>query len=98
MSLETVIYFSLQTKLNSTSLFPSEELGEATKALLDSLGNLAQEVSHIFSVRGGRPSIMTFLHPELDSESPFDMNVIKNVKSTLEASVTLKLLGLISLL
>ncbi|KAF4019568.1 hypothetical protein G4228_011168 [Cervus hanglu yarkandensis] len=36
------------TKLNSTSLFPSEELAEATKALLDSLGNLAQE---LFSMR-----------------------------------------------
>ena len=41
---------------------------------------------------------MTFLHPEFDSESPLDMNFIKNVKSTLEASMTLKLLGLISLL
>ncbi|OWK07340.1 ABCA1, partial [Cervus elaphus hippelaphus] len=37
-----------KTKLNSTSLFPSEELAEATKALLDSLGNLAQE---LFSMR-----------------------------------------------
>uniref|UniRef100_A0A9L0SRG3 P-type phospholipid transporter n=1 Tax=Equus caballus TaxID=9796 RepID=A0A9L0SRG3_HORSE len=36
------------TVLNSTSPFPSEELAEATKALLDSLGTLAQE---LFSMR-----------------------------------------------
>uniref|UniRef100_A0A9L0JPM1 ATP binding cassette subfamily A member 1 n=1 Tax=Equus asinus TaxID=9793 RepID=A0A9L0JPM1_EQUAS len=42
------------TVLNSTSPFPSEELAEATKALLDSLGTLAQEVLLVL-LRGTPP-------------------------------------------
>lgn len=55
-----VFFFSFQTVLNSTSPFPSEELAEATKALLDSLGTLAQEVSCVFPAPEGRPSTIAF--------------------------------------
>jgi hypothetical protein len=44
-----VFLFSFQTKLNSTSSpFPTKQLAEATRTLLDSLGSLAQEVSRVF--------------------------------------------------
>lgn len=49
--LKNNFFFSFQVKINSTSPFPSKELAEATKNLLDSLSTLAQEVSHLFSPR-----------------------------------------------
>ncbi|XP_042098875.1 phospholipid-transporting ATPase ABCA1 isoform X1 [Ovis aries] len=57
------------TKLNSTSLFPSEELGEATKALLDSLGNLAQELFSMRSWSDMRQEVMFLTNVNSSSSS-----------------------------
>ncbi|MXQ93868.1 hypothetical protein E5288_WYG008118 [Bos mutus] len=57
------------TKLNSTSLFPTEELGEATKALLDSLGNLAQELFSMRSWSDMRQEVMFLTNVNSSSSS-----------------------------
>lgn len=54
-----VFFFSFQRELNSTSPFPTKQLAEATKVLLDSLGALAQEVSCVSLEPEGGPVRIT---------------------------------------
>uniref|UniRef100_A0A8D1WD46 P-type phospholipid transporter n=1 Tax=Sus scrofa TaxID=9823 RepID=A0A8D1WD46_PIG len=57
------------TQLNSTSPFPSKELAEATKALLDSLGNLAQELFSMKSWSDMRQEVMFLTNANSSSSS-----------------------------
>lgn len=52
--------FSFQTRLNSTSPLPTQQLAEATKTLLNSLGGLAQEVSCVFLAIVSRLAVIVF--------------------------------------
>ncbi|KAB0406415.1 hypothetical protein E2I00_004690 [Balaenoptera physalus] len=70
LSLETkYFFFSLQTQLNSTSLFPSKELAEATETLLDSLGIVAQELFSMRSWSDMRQEVMFLTNVNSSSSS-----------------------------
>ncbi|KAM9081600.1 phospholipid-transporting ATPase ABCA1 isoform 1-T3 [Megaptera novaeangliae] len=57
------------TQLNSTSLFPSKELAEATETLLDSLGIVAQELFSMRSWSDMRQEVMFLTNVNSSSSS-----------------------------